>query len=137
MELLLDLNALAPLAPIQDIVLLLVRIIFGTTFLYYGWPKLKDLKSNAEDFVQMGFKPGWFWGTIIALLETVGSVAVILGIFTWLMAIGFAIHMTLGTIWKITQANKPFTDWSYDLVLLSIALVLLTIGPGAITILFT
>jgi putative oxidoreductase len=129
------LNSLALLAPIEDIVLLVVRIIFGVIFFYYGWPKLKDLKSNASDFEHMGFKPGWLWGTPVALLETIGALMIIVGLFTWLAAIGFAVHMVTGTIWKITKTDKPFTDWSYDLMLLSIALLLLITGPGAINIL--
>ena len=36
-----------------------------------------------------------------------------------------------GTIWKITKARKPFTDYSYDLQLLALCLLLLTFGPGA------
>ncbi len=129
------LNSLALLAPIDDIILLVVRIIFGVTFFYYGWPKLKDLKNNAGDFEHMGFKPGWLWGTPVALLETIGSLMVIVGFLTWLAAIGFVVHMITGTIWKITKTDKPFTDWSYDLLLLSIALLLLITGPGAINIL--
>ena len=116
MEFLQNLNSLTPLASVQDIVLLIVRIIFGATFFFYGWPKLKDLKSNASDFESMGFKPGWLFGTPVALLEALGSIAVILGLFNWVMAAGFAIHMTTGAIWKITKTDKPFTDWSYDLL---------------------
>jgi uncharacterized membrane protein YphA (DoxX/SURF4 family) len=80
----------------------------------------------------MGFKPGWLWGTPVALLESIGSLMVLVGFFTWLAAIGFVVHMTTGTIWKITKTDKPFTDWSYDLLLLSIALLLLVTGPGSI-----
>lgn len=129
------LNSFVPLAPVSGIALFIVRLIFGITFIYYGWPKIKDLKSNARDFEHMGFKPGWLWGTPVALLETVGSLMVIFGVFTWLAAIGFVVHMTTGTVWKITKTEKPFTDWSYDLLLLSIALLLLVTGPGAINIL--
>lgn len=125
-----SLNELAPLAQLQNIVLLVVRIIFALVFLYYGWPKLKDLKSNARDFEEMGFKPGWLWGTPVALLETVGSLMVLVGFFTWLAAAGFFVHMATGTIWKTTKTDKPFTDWSYDLLSMSIALLLLATGPG-------
>lgn len=131
-----NLNSLAPLDQFVDIVLLVVRIVFGIVFLYYGYPKLKDLKSNANDFEQMGFKPGWLFGTPVALLETVGSLLIILGFFTWLAAAGFVLHMLTGMIWKITKTDKPFTDWSYDLLLLLIALMLLVTGPGAYNILF-
>jgi len=136
MDQFIKLNSLAPLDQLGDLVLLIVRIAFGIVFLIYGFPKLKNLKSNANDFEHMGFKPGWLFGTPVALLETFGSVAIILGFFTWLVAIGFAVHMLIGMIWKITKTDKPFTDWSYDLLLLLIALMLLVTGPGAYNILF-
>lgn len=136
MDTIIDISAWTPLSGdgLQDLTLLIIRLIFGITFIYYGWPKLKDLKSNADDFESMGFKPGWFWGTPIALLETFGSLAIILGLFTWFFALAFAIHMITGTIWKITSTDKSFTDWSYDLLLLSIALGFLIMGAGDLSL---
>ena len=37
----------------------------------------------------------------------------------------------MGTITKATKWRKPFTDYSYDLVLLALCLLLLAFGPGA------
>ena len=124
----------APLSGASDVVLLLIRVVMGVIFLYFGWPKLKDLKSNATDFENMGFRSGWLFGTLVALLEVVGGVGLILGVLTWLWAAGFAIHMGMGTIWKISKKDKPFTDWSYDVLLLVLALTLLTFGAGKFAI---
>lgn len=119
-------------SPLRDAVLLLARIIFGVTFFYYGQFKLRDLKQNARDFEEVhGLKPGWLWGTLVGFLESFGSIAVALGVFVPLTALGFVVHMASGATWKITRTDKPFTDWSYDLLLLSIALMLLVAGPGA------
>jgi hypothetical protein len=49
--------------------------------IYYGWPKIRDLGSNANDFVRMGFKPGMFWGTLIASVEFFGGLAILLGFY--------------------------------------------------------
>lgn len=118
-------------APLSDVAILVARIIFGVTFFYYGWPKLRDLRQNAKDFEQHhGFYPGWLWGTIVALLETFGSLGLIAGVFTPFLAASFAFHMLVGTLWKVTKTEKPFTDWSYDLILLAGALLLLVTGPG-------
>ncbi len=115
-------------------ILLIARIIMGITFLYYGLPKIKNLKQNAIDFEKMGFKPGNLFGTPIALLESIGSLLLIFGIFGDIIALLFAGHMTIGTIWKITKAQKPFTDWSYDLILLALSLVLFSYGTGSLTL---
>ena len=50
--------------------------------------------------------------------------------YIWLDVALFGFQMIMGTIWKITKTEKPFTDWSYDLLLLAIALMLLITGPG-------
>ena len=122
-------------AHIAEIALLVVRIIFGVTFFYYGQFKIRDLKSNARDFEEVhGLYPGWLWGTLIGLLETFGSLAIIAGLFVPFFAALFAMHMTTGTLWKVTKTDKPFTDWSYDLLLLSVSLMLLVSGPGSLAI---
>ena len=114
----------------SDLALLATRIVVGGVFLYFGLPKLRDLKSNANDFVSMGFKPGWFWGTGAALLETVGSVLLILGYWVPLLGVVFAGYMAVGTAWKILKTDKGFPDWSYDLLLLALGLVLAAYGAG-------
>ena len=128
------LNMNTPLLFYSDWVLLVVRIIIGVILIYYGWPKVKDLKKNAEDFVEMGFKPGWFWGTLIALLEFFGGILMIIGVLVPLVAALFGIEMIVGMIWKITKVKKPFTDWSYDLLLLALMLLLLITGTGSYVI---
>lgn len=115
-----------------DWTLFIVRIIMGVIMIYYGWPKIKNLKSNAGDFVKMGFKPGMFWGTIIAFVEFFGGILVIAGFYTAIVALLFGVEMILGTIWKIVKAKKPFTDYSYDILLLALALIILTFGAGSI-----
>ncbi len=131
-----DFNNFTPLGNYSDYFILITRIIFGAVFLYYGRFKIKDLKQNAKDFESMGFKPGWLFGTPIAFLETFGAVFIILGFLFWLTVALFALHMLTGTIWKITSTDKPFTDWSYDLLALSVAVLFLITGPGSIALTF-
>jgi len=42
-------------------ILLFVRLVVAAVMLFYGLPKIRDLKSNTNDFVEMGFRPGIFW----------------------------------------------------------------------------
>ena len=124
-------SAWAPLAGWADLVVLLVRLVMGGVMVYYGWPKVKNPRQNARDIEKGGFAPGWLWGTIILLVEFVGGLAIIGGVYTWLAASLFGIEMLTGAVWKITKAHKPFAEWSYDVLLLALALVLLAVGPGA------
>ena len=114
----------------SDWVLLFVRLVLGAVMIYFGWPKIKDLKSNAKDFDKMGFKPGAFWGTITAIIEFVGGITMVVGFLAEIAAFLFAIQMIVGTIWKITKTDKTFKDWSYDLQLLAMSLVVITFGAG-------
>jgi len=79
---------------------------------YYGRPRVKDPRNNAEDFGKGGFTPGWFWGTIVLLVEFVGGISVVVGFYTWVAAALIGIEMLTGTVWKIAKAHTPFTDWS-------------------------
>lgn len=120
----------APLAPWLDAVLVAVRLMVGGVMLYYGVPKMRDLRSNAQDFVKMGLRPGMLWGTIVAAVETVGGAAIVLGVYAWLAAALFGFEMLAGAAWKLTRAGKPFTDYSYDLLLLALCLLILATGAG-------
>jgi len=119
----------------SDWVILFIRIVLGAVMIYYGLPKIRDLKSNADDFVEMGLKPGWLWGAIVASVEFLGGIAVILGVWAELAAFLFAIEMAVGAIWKITKRKETFTDWSYDLILIAISLTVITFGPGVYSVL--
>ena len=115
----------------SDLLILLVRVILGSVMIYYGLPKIKDLKSNAKDFERKGFKPGILFGSIVAFLEFFGGILIILGGFTNIIALAFGFEMIVGVLYKVGKANKPFTDWSYDLILFAAMSLLLIIGPGA------
>jgi DoxX-like protein len=46
-------------------------------------------------------------------------------------ATGFRPGWLLGIVVKATKWDKPFTDYSYDLLLLALCLLRLALGPGA------
>jgi putative oxidoreductase len=110
-------------------ILLFVRVVTGIVLIYFGWPKIKNLSSNARDFVEMGFRPGILWGTVIAVVEFFGGLAMLAGVYAALAASLFGFQMITGTFWKL-KIGKPFTDYSYDLQLLALCTVMMTFGAG-------
>jgi putative oxidoreductase len=110
-------------------ILLLARTVLAVVMIYYGWPKIRDLQATAHEFAQMGFYPPLFWGTLIALVEFVGGMAMLLGFFAELAASLFGFQMLVGTLWKL-RVTKPFTDYSYDLQLFALSLVIMSQGAG-------
>ena len=81
----------------------------------------------------MGFKPGLFWGTLIAAVEFFGGISIFLGLRAELAAALFAFQMMVGACWKV-KIRKPFSDYSYDLQLLALCLVIMSQGPGAYSV---
>jgi len=111
--------------------LFVLRVVFGLVFVVHGWPKIKNIKQTQESFNAMGFRPGALWGTFIALLEAIGGLAIILGVFTQPIAILFAIEMLVTTLWKIKQGKGFANGYEFDLLLLATAIALIALGGGA------
>jgi len=112
-----------------DWILLLLRIVLAIVMIHYGWPKVRDLKANANDFEQMGFKPGIFWGTLVAAVEFFGGVAMLIGLYAELAAALFAFQMMVGTFWKL-KIKELFSDYSYDMQLFAMCLVVMSQSAG-------
>jgi putative oxidoreductase len=111
-------------------ILLIARVILAAVMIFYGWPKIRDLASNANDFEEMGFKPGILWGTLIAIVEFAGGIAILLGFYAELAAASFGFQMMVGAFWKL-KVKKPFSDYSYDMQLFALCLVVMSQGAGA------
>ena len=116
-------------------VLLFVRIVLGGIMIYYGWPKIKDLKANAENFSSKeGFKPGWLWGTVAAFVGFFGGVAILIGFFAEVAATLMALQATVGIVWGITKMGKSFEGLSHDFLLLAVSLIIITFGSGTYSV---
>lgn len=114
----------------SDYALFLLRIAFGAVFLVHGWPKIRDLKQNAQNFDGMGFKPGALWGTIAALLEVIGGIALLVGLLTQVVALLIALEMVVATLWKKKNKQPFIGGYEFDVVLVAAGLVLATQGGG-------
>ena len=113
-----------------------LRAVFAAIFLAHGWPKLKNLKSTQEWFGSVGFRPGWFWGTLVALQETVGASLIFLGVFTQPLALLLSVQMLVAALWKKKQGQKLVDGYELDLLLAAAGLVLALTGGGALALVF-
>ena len=114
----------------SGITLLLLRIFYGVLFVAHGWPKIKDLMQNAKNFEGMGFRPGLFWGTLVALLEFFGGLAIIAGLFTQVLGLLLAVEMIVATIWRLKMKHKFVGGYEFEIALILIGLILATMGGG-------
>jgi putative oxidoreductase len=112
--------------------LLLLRVVLGVILIYHGTPKIKDLAKTGKDFADMGFKPGFFWGALIAILEFVGGIFIIAGLFTQLIAVLLAVQFLVILI--TIKKSSSFKDIEFDLLLLATSILVATVGAGPFSI---
>jgi putative oxidoreductase len=115
----------------------ILRIVVGSVFLAHGY--LKFFKMGMDGVV--GFFGGLgipahalaAWG--VTLLEMVGGIALILGIFTPVLGVLFAIEMA-GVIFFAKRGQGFFAPkgYEFELTLLAASVALALSGPGAFSI---
>jgi putative oxidoreductase len=119
---------------LREIGLALLRIILGVVFFAHGY--LKFFKMGIDGvvgfFTSLGIPAPEFaaWG--VTFLEMVGGIALILGIFTPVLGVLFAIEMAVA-IMSAKRGGGFFAPKGYELelTLLVASLALALAGPGA------
>ncbi len=121
---------LLPLNP--DLALLILRVVLGIIMIYHGWPKLTDLGGTIEGMAGMGIPVPAVAAIFATVAEVVGGLLMVLGAFTDIAGLMFAIDM-LGAITFVHAKNgfsvaKGGMEW--PLLLLAAALAIALAGPG-------
>lgn len=107
--------------------LLFIRIATGSIFLVHGIQKLMHMDAVAMFFGMVGIPLFFAW--IVAIVETLGGVLLITGIFTRKAAILLAIDMAVAII--VVKLGGPFLGGSeYEVVLLGTMLGLAFTSGG-------
>jgi putative oxidoreductase len=118
------------LAQFSDAALLLMRLLVGLVFVTSGWSHVKDPVTRGKS---IGASPGFtrFLGTA----ELAGGLGVAFGVLPRLAALGLILIM-LGAIqkkifvWHTGFWGKHSDGWHYDLLFVSMCLVIATTGGG-------
>lgn len=113
-----------------DYALVFLRLMAGLVFAGSGYNDLKDPSGRGQG---LGLPKGLmlFLGTA----ELLGGIAVIVGFLSQLAAIGLILVM-LGAlqkkifVWKTGFWGKDGLGWNYELILISMLLVVLCTGGG-------
>ena len=121
---------LLPINP--DLALLLLRVVLGIIMIYHGWPKLTDLAGTIDGMAGMGVPVPAVAAIFATVAEFVGGWLMLLGAFTDIAGLMFAIDM-LGAITFVHAKNgfsvaKGGVEW--PLLLAATAIAIALTGPG-------
>ena len=121
-----------------SIALLILRLVVGLTMVVHGTQKLfgwfggSGLARLRQVFEKQGFKPVWFWVSLVILGEVGGGLSLALGFLTPLGAAGVFGTMFMATFkshWKNGFILSK-GGYEYTLVLMAVSIALGLAGPG-------
>jgi putative oxidoreductase len=127
-------RATAGLVPYAPTIL---RFAAGVVFLVYGWNKLQNPAGWQDMMTGLGFPAPVVLSWFVLLLELVGGVALIVGLLVRPIALLFAIEMVVSSVTvKLSLGFAPqgATGIELDLALLAVAVALVILGPGRLSV---
>ncbi len=113
---------------------LLLRLATGALFAIHGYPKLGANRKAAAGWMKsMGMPAGL--ATFAGIVEFLGGIALLLGLFTPIIAALFAPYM-LSTAWlqKAKMKKKYAGGYELDVTLAIASLALAAIGSGSFSV---
>jgi putative oxidoreductase len=111
--------------------LVLLRLAMAIPFLYAGWWKLTN--SGAANGMMTGFGLPHGMGTVIGLVEVLGGLALVFGVFVPLICAVFVILM-IAAIYFVTGKMGFALGYQINVVLILGLAALAKLGPGAYSI---
>ena len=114
--------------------LLLLRIAVGAVFIGHGRQKLFGMGFAGVSgmFSHMGVPLPGVMGPFVALLEFFGGIALILGLLTRLVSLGFAIDMLVAIL--LVRLKDGFSHYELEFLLCASGFALLLMGAGEFSI---
>jgi putative oxidoreductase len=116
----------------QSAGLLVLRLVVGTTFLVHGVDKLGDLSAAEQFFAAQSIPEPGLMAPLVGATETIGGLALILGLATPLVAAALTADM-LVALFTTHIAHGFFVDaggFEHVLLLAGASLTLALAGPG-------
>lgn len=111
-----------------DLAVLLLRILFGALFIYYGYSKLvgfDQIVPMFKDYTGLGVKASL---ALVVLAEFGGGILILLGLGTRVACV--LIFITMFVAYFVAHANDPFQVKQLAFVYLILSVVVFILGSG-------
>ena len=104
----------------RDIAYTLVRVTIGYILLMHGWQKVTifGLAGVTGYMAKLGLEPAAAFAIAAMVLETVGAICIIIGLFTRFFAAALAIEMAVALLVVHLKAGFWVNKGGYEYVLL-------------------
>jgi putative oxidoreductase len=111
-----------------------IRLAVATIFIRHGAQKLfiYGFAGVTGAFTQMGVPFPGVTGPFIALLEFFGGIALLIGLLTRLIALGFVFDMLVAIL--LVQLKRGFWGYELEFLLLASSVALFLTGAGRFSI---
>lgn len=114
----------------------ILRVVIAVIYMAHGIPKLLGgIPGTAEFFASLGIPAPTLAAWFIALLESVGGLLLLIGLFVVPVAVLLCIHMLVGIV--LVHAPEGFYvigpgqgGIAFNLLLIAGLLALIFVGPG-------
>lgn len=118
----------------RDIIGLLARLAIGIVLFAHGYQKLFDygMTATGQSFTEMGVPAPELAAWVAALIELIGAIFLILGLFQPIAGIVVTVNM-LGAVFLVHIANGVFADnngFELPLTLAALAAMIAAFGSG-------
>ncbi len=125
------LSILPDLYTYQQFAPFILRAVAGFMFIYFAYLKFfPEREQRIDFFARIHLRPAQlFWG-IVSVIELVGGVLLVLGLFTQLAALVLAVLMLFAVIIKLWRFDALASHISYYLLLFAVLVSLIFLGPG-------
>ncbi|MBI5126580.1 MAG: DoxX family protein [Candidatus Taylorbacteria bacterium] len=112
---------------------LVLRLVVGLVFLVHGIQKLGGMDQTIGFFQAIGIPAAAFFAWVVALVETLGGIALIIGIGTHIASVLLAVVMLVAIF--TVKLSKGFSGgYEFDLVLLASLIGFILNGAGKISL---